>query len=443
MTILRQSLLTAILAIATTGTMAQSNGSNSSYSRFGLGTLTDRSQGFNKSMGGVAQGLRSGNRVNMLNPASYSAVDSLTFIFDMGMGLQFGNLKQAGNSINVRNTTLNHINAVARLSRGLGISFGFAPYSNIGYNFSREGRVGTDNASGQPVISRNTYYGNGGTHEMYVGVGWNPLHRLSIGANIAYLWGDYNHSMAQQFYEGTTSTNAYSSLSAEYSGNIRTWKADIGIQYPIRMGKADWLTLGATVGIGHNTKDDASMNRYTSAGDTLSVEAKDAFQLPYTYSAGLAWQHKGRLTLAADYTREQWADCVLPVTFYNERNELTMEARKGQYLNRNKVCFGAEFIPNPLGRNYGDHIEYRLGCSYSTPYVKIAGADGPREYGITAGLGLPISPKTISGSRSRINIGLQWMHRAPSATSMVTENYYMLNIGFTFNEQWFSKWKFN
>ena len=35
------------------------------------------------------------------------------------------------------------------------------------------------------------------------------------------------------------------------------------------------------------------------------------------------------------------------------------------------------------------------------------------------------------------------MHRAPSTTSMVTENYYMLNIGFTFNEQWFSKWKFN
>ena len=58
------------------------NGSNSSYSRFGLGTLCDPSQTANRAMGGVGYGLRNGQRVNMLNPASYSAIDSLSFIFD-------------------------------------------------------------------------------------------------------------------------------------------------------------------------------------------------------------------------------------------------------------------------------------------------------------------------------------------------------------------------
>ena len=46
--------------------MAQ-NGSNSSYSRFGLGTLAEQSQTFNRGMGGVAYGLRNGSRINMQN----------------------------------------------------------------------------------------------------------------------------------------------------------------------------------------------------------------------------------------------------------------------------------------------------------------------------------------------------------------------------------------
>jgi len=35
-------------------------------------------------MGGLGVGLRQGTYVNAVNPASYSAVDSMTFIFDFG-----------------------------------------------------------------------------------------------------------------------------------------------------------------------------------------------------------------------------------------------------------------------------------------------------------------------------------------------------------------------
>ena len=63
---------------------AQTAGTNSSYSRFGLGLLHDQSHGFSKSMGGAAIGVRIGNVVNTANPASYSAIDSLSLIFDVG-----------------------------------------------------------------------------------------------------------------------------------------------------------------------------------------------------------------------------------------------------------------------------------------------------------------------------------------------------------------------
>ena len=112
-------------AAASLPALAQTNGSNSSYSRFGLGTSSDQAQGFNRSMGGVAQGLRNGQYANRQNPASYSAIDSLSFIFDVGMGLQFGRFTQGGSTANARNTSLEYVNAGFRVAKGLGMNFGF------------------------------------------------------------------------------------------------------------------------------------------------------------------------------------------------------------------------------------------------------------------------------------------------------------------------------
>ena len=81
-------LLCLWLATATLYASAQTNGSNSPYSRFGLGNLADRSQGFNKGMGGVALGFREGSCLNLQNPASYSAIDSLSFILDVGIRVE-------------------------------------------------------------------------------------------------------------------------------------------------------------------------------------------------------------------------------------------------------------------------------------------------------------------------------------------------------------------
>ena len=66
--------------------MAQTS-SNSPYTRYGFGELSDQHFGNSKAMGGIAYGLRNGFQVNAANPASYTAIDSLTFIFDAGLSL--------------------------------------------------------------------------------------------------------------------------------------------------------------------------------------------------------------------------------------------------------------------------------------------------------------------------------------------------------------------
>ena len=67
--------------------MAQ-NGTNSPYTRYGYGDLANRSFGAGRSMGGVGIGLRSSRQINPMNPASYSSIDSMTFLFDFGASAQ-------------------------------------------------------------------------------------------------------------------------------------------------------------------------------------------------------------------------------------------------------------------------------------------------------------------------------------------------------------------
>lgn len=436
----RNSRKTAILlmALMAASASAQTNGSNSSYSRFGLGTLADQSQGFNRGMGGVGIAMHQGNRVNMLNPASYASIDSLSFILDVGMSLSAGHMKSGGSSINVKNCSLDFVNAGMRLRRGLGLSFGFVPYSTIGYSFSRERLVTNDQTTTQPIKTTTAYQGDGGLHQAYIGLGWRPVADLSIGMNASFIWGTYSHAMAQTFTEGDASSSAYSGLNSTHEASLKTYKLDFGAQYPIRINAENWITVGVTAGLGHKIKSDAVLTRYTSVGDSTEVTAKSPFDLPYTYGGGLAWQHKNTLLLAADYKMEQWGDCRTPHSS-TEGGELTYTGAKGDYKNRSRIAVGAQYTPDPTDRHYAKRMQYRLGANYSTPYLRVNGSDGPSDMTLTAGLGLPITNKI--NNRSMVNVNLQWLRRKPSTAGLITENYFMVNVGLTFNENWFMKFK--
>ena len=98
---------------------------------------------------------------------------------------------------------------------------------------------------------------------------------------------------------------------------------------------------------------------------------------------------------------------------------------------------GGEFQPDKYSNKYLRRVQYRLGASYTTPYYKVNGTEGPREFSLSAGVSLPVSKI----SRSLVNVGLQWVRLTPGNKSLITENNFVLNVGITFNERWFMKWK--
>jgi len=107
------------------------NNTNSPYTQFGYGDISNENNGEQRAMGGVGIGSRSSFSINTVNPASYSAVDSMTFMFDIGssaLGSRFANQTGANTTLNAN---LEYITMQFPLSKGLGFSAGLLPYSFV------------------------------------------------------------------------------------------------------------------------------------------------------------------------------------------------------------------------------------------------------------------------------------------------------------------------
>ena len=80
----KKLFIAAVLFLCTVQLSVSQNNTNSPYTRFGYGDVTESTATELRGMGGVSLGNRSRNTISPLNPASYSSVDSLTFMFDIG-----------------------------------------------------------------------------------------------------------------------------------------------------------------------------------------------------------------------------------------------------------------------------------------------------------------------------------------------------------------------
>lgn len=431
-------MATAALVVLPLCATAQTNGSNSPYSRYGFGLLGDGGNAFNKGMSGTAYGMRNGKEINTKNPASYAALDSLSFIFDFGMSLQNGNFAQDGKKTNAHNTSIDYVSAGFRMAPRLGMSLGMMPFSTVGYKITSPTTTNVNN-EGMTSTQSSTFKGDGGLHVAYVGVGYAPIKPLSLGVNVGYLWGDIEHNSTMQ--SAAMSSSDAVTTTRTYSTDIRTYKVDFGLQYEQRLNKKNSLTLGATYGLGHdvNRMAQVSTKRTVSTNTLLSdstLNCKNAFQLPHTFGVGLTWTYNNALRVGVDYTLQKWSKVYYPMI---NDNATAYDKQNGLFNDVHKVSLGAEYIPNAEGIHWRDRVRYRAGVSYATGYTKINNVDGPKDIQASLGVALPIVNRY--NNRTYLNLSAQYEHVKPKVAGMVTENYLRLCIGITFNERWFMKWK--
>ena len=416
------------IALLATPALAQS-GTNSPYSMYGIGVLSDQGNSFNRGMNGVGLGFRPHNQINYLNPASYSAVDSLSFIFDAGLSLQMTNFKEGKVSKNAKNASFEYAVGGFQVAPKLGIAFGVLPVSNVGYQFTNTSTAKREDGAMTAVTT--TYSGSGGLHEVFVGAGWSPFEGFSFGVNGGYLWGEIERTVSNAYSDASAK-----SLNKNFNCSVGSYKLDFGVQYQYNLNDKDAVTVGATYGLGHNLKADPSMSIISSGtvSDTTECVAYDGIDFPTQISAGVSYTHGTKWTVGLDYTLQKWADAKFPQDMGND-----YVSKKGVFNDLHKINAGIEYCQNPEGRSFMSRIRYRLGAGYSTPYIKVGEKDGPSQLSVSAGVGIPIV--NAINNRSIINVSAQWVRN--DASGMIKENTFRINIGFTFNERWFAKWKFD
>ncbi len=404
----------ALLMTMTGSVVAQTT--TSPYSMYGYGIINDRATSMQRQMGGIGYALNNGRQINVMNPASYAAVDSLTFLWDMGADLSLLWSKDGEERRSSAGGGLDYITMLFPVTKYLGVSLGLVPYTSVGYSFGNTITHGTK-----------ANKGSGGINEAYLGVG-GTYAGFSLGANIAYDFGNIQND--SYTYPGETQTLF------EQLMRIRDWNLTIGAQYTYSLSKGNRLTLGVTYNPKkslHGTVLAATQELTQSTKpDTIAyTKMGGKYYQPNTIGVGLNFTHEktSRFLVEVDFTYQDWAKAKYE-PLRNDEGGIAFQGM--EFNNRYKIAVGGEFVPRIRG-NYGQRIQYRLGAYYTRDYIKI-GNNSVKEYGVACGVGLPTPEgKTI------INIGLEWKRRMASPVALITENYLNITVGVNFNELWF--WK--
>ena len=414
-------LLLVILGILPVTLISQNINTSSPYTQYGYGQLSDPSFGAQRGMGGIGYGLRKSETINALNPASYSAVDSMTFMLDFAVEGQVAWFEQGTEKSKRYTAGLEYIAMQFPLAKKLGMGIGLSPVSYVGYKFKNLEYV---KELDQDVA---TYYtGKGGLNKVYGTLSYSFFDRLSVGANVGYLFGE----IIRDKYTLPTS----SSHRLTWNDTIRTSAVvyEFGLQYRIPLKKKNEIVIGAVYApktriptrVMHG---EIAYQGNEITGDPYFNSTRDSvFQMPETYSFGISYSKLNKLTVGADFQYQRWEDAK----FFNTTDSLT---------NRMKINLGVEYIPNNMASNIFSKIRYRLGGYYTNSYVEVDNKYGYKDYGFTLGFGIPLMDR-----RSFVNMAFEYNiispEKRPNAI-MVDEKYFRFTLSYTFNELWFFKRK--
>jgi len=409
--------LTALFAVILSGVSGFAQNTTSPYSMYGYGILGDRATSMQRQMGGIGVAMQSGRQVNAVNPASYAAIDSLTFLFDMGADVSMLWSKENGRKERSVGGGLDYITMQFPISKFMGASIGLIPYSSVGYAF------GNDIAHGALENQ-----GSGGINEAYIGVA-GKFKGFSLGVNVSYDFGNIQNDIYLQ-------PEGQGQSLFEHVMQVRDWNINIGAQYAFRFQSVNKMVIGLTYSpkktlLGNSWCTIQEMSQETVPDTVGTLKLKNNYYLPHSFAVGVSYTREkySRLMVEVDASVQKWSDVKYsPIYQASNPDNVVFEGMK--FNDRLRIAAGAEFVPKIRG-NYAQRIAYRLGAYYNRDYLKL-GSDNVHEYGVSCGVGLHTpSDKTM------INVGLEWKRRCASNQALLSENYFNVTLGINFNELWF------
>lgn len=423
----RVSIFVAGLLFIPAVLFAQFNNSTSSpYSRYGLGDLHSSSFGRSTAMGGATLASRYGLQINSSNPASYTAIDSLNFLFEFGLQGRFSKFETDISSSSANNVNFNYFAMSFRITDKIATSLGVQPYSDVGYYVQVIDELPESGAY------QTTYQGTGTISKAFWGLAYQPIEYVSVGFNLNYMFGQLDRNSELQF----AASDIYSVV--RYSQmRIRDFSFDFGLQATLPLEDEKELTLGLIFANKPKFTDFANdiiqkQHSYYNGSstvtdiDTLSIreEEKGKLVFPYTFGGGLSFRKNNVYEINVDYIHQNWSQA----TFFGETSDFLTDL--------NKFAIGAEWIPEKYSiRSLVKRIAYRAGFRYEQSYHAFGGHQ-INDFGISFGVGIP-----MYRSASTINLGFELGKRGTTDYNLVLENYAKVNFSLNLHDLWFMKRK--
>ncbi|MDP4221739.1 MAG: hypothetical protein Q8868_00360 [Bacteroidota bacterium] len=398
-------ILTILCMIAFAGrASAQTN--SSPYSAFGLGTLESNGIGPLKGMGGTGIALPSDKSINFLNPASYSGLDSLLSIFELGIFGRYTRYSTLHENQSLVNANLKYIVMGFRISRWLATSFGFTPYSSIGYHINTQAPV-----EGTNLEYKKTFSGEGGVNQVYLGFSVRPFKNLSLGANALYLFGDVTHSETSDVF-------SYAYRDVTYVSNVNF---NYGLNYHFSIKKFEYYA-----GVIYNpskklvTKNETTINIGGLVEDLKGHTYR--YGIPSNIGVGIGVR-KDFFSAGIDFEREGWSGISFNNPHVSTRNS-------------NRYSIGVEFPSLGPRKGTMKMFFYRIGAEYRESYLLID--DHPIDYrAITLGAGIP-----LKGALSTINVALELGQNGTLNGGLFRETFCTLHLDMALRDLWFMKKKY-
>ena len=413
-----------LLVICGLSGYAQTNNNTSSpFSRFGLGDLAPYSYGRSAAMGGASLGSRHAVQINSANPASYTANDSLSFIFDFGVDGTFSNYKSNSGSRKTNDINFRYFSLSLPVTKWMGAGFGLQPFSDMGYQV---GYSDTLIGIGKAV---HHYFGDGTTSKAYLGASFRLFKGLSVGANLNYIFGRLSQNTTLSFADP-----AVFPISKTESKRLRDFTLKYGLQYDLKLKKNSYLTLGVTFQkqsdftiLYQSQAIVGTTSLYSHTRDsTLEVESKNIIQMPSTFGVGLSYNQINKLEINADFYHAAWSK----VTFLGKVDQLITD--------QSRISAGFEFTPDAFSiRSYLKRVKYRAGAHQENSYLMLNNHQ-IKEIGVSVGAGFPF-PK----SKSTANFAFEVGKKGITKYDLVSNNYTKFSLYLNFYDYWFIKRKFD
>jgi hypothetical protein len=413
-------------------------GSNSVYSQYGFGMLYPHQSGQSFGMGNTGIAMNNPLGINLFNPASVADIKYMTFDVNA-----LSNSIIAKDGINTpasyTDGSLGTIALAVPLLKNWGAYAGLTPFSSVGYRVLRtfsDSTLGTVN---------DYYHGTGGVNSIFLGSGYR-YKNLSVGAKGNYLFGAFTHEQLRVLTPGTF-FNSY--IQNKYTfANITL---DFGAQYRIAANENLSFIVGVVYGMQQELSVKTTERMVTTTQNVLTDSSATAVYVksvvfdntanpgkatltyPQYFGGGISMNYKERLIITFDYKQQEW-----------KKFELT---NSSSYTEGKSFNFGAEWTPNKNSagnENYHKRVAYRMGLRYANLPLTISNTN-ITDYGFNIGVAFPLRKLKFERELfgSYINVGFEAGRRGTLAAGLVEENYYKINIGFTFNDKWFIKRKFD